>query len=412
MLNQTTTTTATWTTSISHHGKQGPKMSATSPPPLPGAGLPDEYRGDEILGAVIATTSMAFITVCARLWVRLTMVHKMGSDDYAMIIAMTLSLAGLGVVIPQVVYGAGRHIAHLRPDAASMGLKINFVSQVVYLWAIPAVKMSIGLFLLRIAPNKGYRRVLQGVMLFTMAYTMMCFVTLLLQCTNLAILWDPTVQTTCWSRQTLQTLSYANSIVNILTDMFFAVLPIPMLWNVQINLRTKASLICIMGLGVFAVAAAIVKSFFISNYGKTVQHRHHRGLPAVPEAPVQAHPRDHDAALRPQQQGLLANQTDRSYKMKPYGSSSQKGGGGSHGSRQFQPQNQSKIGRASSSGRVMMHSSSKRGSSNTGGGGEDELALTKEASRTATTKVTTVTVDTSHRADSSWWSPTSPRMRV
>ena len=32
--------------------------------------------------------------------------------------------------------------------------------------------------------------------------------------------------------------------------MFFAVLPAPMLWNVQINVRTKASLICIMGLGV------------------------------------------------------------------------------------------------------------------------------------------------------------------
>lgn len=38
--------------------------------------------------------------------------------------------------------------------------------------------------------------------------------------------------------------------VNILTDIFFAIIPIPMLWNVQINPRTKASLICIMGLGV------------------------------------------------------------------------------------------------------------------------------------------------------------------
>lgn len=39
-------------------------------------------------------------------------------------------------------------------------------------------------------------------------------------------------------------------VVNILTDIFFAILPIPMLWNVQINARTRASLICIMGLGV------------------------------------------------------------------------------------------------------------------------------------------------------------------
>lgn len=100
---------------------------------------------------------------------------------------------------------------YVPPAVATVGLKINFVSQVIYLWAIPAVKMSIGFFLLRIAPNKVYRRMLQGVMAFTMVYTLFCFVTLLIQCTNLAILWDPTVRATCWSKQTLQTLSYANS---------------------------------------------------------------------------------------------------------------------------------------------------------------------------------------------------------
>ncbi|KAK8057055.1 integral membrane family protein [Apiospora saccharicola] len=404
-------------------------MSATAPPPLPGAGLPDDYRGSEILGAVIATTSVALITVLARLWVRLTMVHKMGSDvsltylpsfdfiverinqDWAMIIAMTLSLAGLGVVIPQVYYGAGRHIVYLAPDVATMGLKINFVSQAVYLWAIPAVKMSIGLFLLRIAPNKIYRRMLQGVMVFTMVYTMFCFLTLLLQCTNLAILWDPTVQATCWSKGTLQMLSHVNSIINIVTDMFFAVLPAPMLWNVQINMRTKASLICIMGLGVFAVAAALIKSLFLSNYGKTgdflwdstdltiwISAECNTGIIAaclpclkplfkrILDSTTQRYGKSSF--------GSSANQTNQSYKMKSYSS---KGKGG--GSRHFQAQNQPKIGRGS---RAMS-----KGNSN-----EDELALTKPASPNAITKVTTVTIDTSHPIDSSWWSPTSPRMRV
>ncbi|KAK8022790.1 integral membrane family protein [Apiospora rasikravindrae] len=389
-------------------------MSAESPPPLPGAGLPDEYRGGEILGAVITTTSVALITVCARLWVRLTMVHKMGSDDYAMIIAMTLSLAGLGVVVPQVVYGAGRHIVYLPPAVATTGLKINFVGQVVYLWAIPAVKMSIGLFLLRIAPSKGYRRALQGVMVFTLLYTLFCFVTLLLQCTNIAVLWDPTVQATCWSKQKLQTLSYANSIINILTDMFFAVLPAPMLWNVQINMRTKASLICIMGLGVFAVAAAIAKSFFISNYGKTgdflwdstdltiwISTECNTGIIAACLP-----------TLKPLFKRLLETTTQRyggakssssasrttgqSYKMKPYGQNSSTS---RSTNKHHQPQTPSKISRAS-------RANSKAGA------GEDELALTGQGSPTAITKVTTVTIDTSHPIDQSWWSPTSPRMRV
>ncbi|KAK7990285.1 integral membrane family protein [Apiospora arundinis] len=405
-------------------------MSATSPPQLPGAGLPDDYRGDEILGAVVATTTLAFFTVCARLWVRLTMIHRMGSDDYAMIVAMILSLAGLGLVIPQVIYGAGRHIAYLRPAVATVGLKINFVSQVFYLWAIPAVKMSIGLFLLRIAPNKGYRRALQGVMVFTMAYTMMCFVTLLLQCTNLAVLWDPTVQAVCWSKQTLQALSYANSIVNIVTDMFFAVLPAPMLWNVQINVRTKASLICIMGLGVFAVAAAIVKSFFISNYGKTgdflwdstdltiwVSTECNTGIIAACLPCLKPLFKRILENTTQRYGGSLSHRTDRPYKMKSYGPGA---GPGSAGPRHLASQTQSKI--AGATGRGLANSSStsskKANKKKHGVGGshyddDDELALTKQMSPHAITKVTTVTVDLSaHQTERSRWSPTSPRMRV
>ncbi|KAK4156771.1 decarboxylase [Chaetomidium leptoderma] len=235
----------------------------------PGAGLPDENKGPEILGASVTVTTIALIAVIIRLVVRRRMVRRVGTDDYAMVIAMLLSLGGLVVIIGQVLYGAGRHAAYLDPQVNSMGLKYNFAGQAIYMWALPAVKMSVGFFLLRIAPNKTYRRILQGVMVFTVAYTMVCFMTLLLQCQNLAVLWDPTVKTTCWSMSTLQGLSYTSCVVNILTDVFFAILPIPMLWNVQINARTRASLICILGLGIFACAAGIVKAAFISNYGKT-----------------------------------------------------------------------------------------------------------------------------------------------
>jgi len=237
--------------------------------PAPGAGLPDENKGPEILGASVTVTIIALVIVVIRLVVRRRIVRKLGTDDYAMVVAMLLSLGGLAVIIGQVLYGAGRHAAYLDPKVNTMGLKWNFAGQVIYMWALPAVKMSVGFFLLRIAPNKTYRRILQGVMVFTIAYTFVCFITLLLQCKNLAILWDNTVQTTCWSQSTLQGLSYTSCAVNIITDLFFAVLPIPMLWNVQINARTRATLICIMSLGIFACAAGIVKSAYISNYGKT-----------------------------------------------------------------------------------------------------------------------------------------------
>ena len=40
-----------------------------------------------------------------------------------------------------------------------------------------------------------------------------------------------------------------NSIINIITDVLFASLPISVIWNLQVNLRTKLSLLAILSLG-------------------------------------------------------------------------------------------------------------------------------------------------------------------
>lgn len=118
--------------------------------------------------------------------------------------------------------------------------------------------------------------------------------TIMFQCTNLAVQWDHTVEGTCWSNNTIQALSYTNVACNITTDILLAiVIPVsitqtlerafpshlimrshlpfqmPMLWQVQLNRRQKSSVIGILGLGIFATAAAIVKISFLPNYGRT-----------------------------------------------------------------------------------------------------------------------------------------------
>lgn len=89
------------------------------------------------------------------------------------------------------------------------------------------------------------------------------------QCTNLRILWNPTVNATCWTPRTIRALSYTNSALNIFTDLLFSiVIPLPMLWRLHVNFRTWVTLMCILGLGVFACIAASVKVSFLPNYGK------------------------------------------------------------------------------------------------------------------------------------------------
>lgn len=92
---------------------------------------------------------------------------------------------------------------------------------------------------------------------------------MIFQCTDIRTLWDPTVAPKCWPQSTLKGLSYTNVALNILTDLCFAVfIPGPMLWNLNVNTRTRISLLFSLGLGCFACAAAFIKIGSLVNYGK------------------------------------------------------------------------------------------------------------------------------------------------
>ncbi|QRC98512.1 hypothetical protein JI435_045660 [Parastagonospora nodorum SN15] len=231
---------------------------------------PDENQGPTILAATLTVTIAALFAVIARLYVRLRMIRNVGWDDYVMVTSMILCIAGQCIIIPQVYYGAGRHIEYIEIHEFQNSFRLNFVTQPLYLFAICLTKLSVGFFLLRIAVQPFYKKLIIGIMCFMSFYTIGCFFTIVLQCTDLRVQWDQTVKGTCWSTKTLKSLSYSNQALNILTDVAFSVaIPIPMLWNVQMNRRQKASIIGILGLGMFATAAAVVKLSYVSTYGRS-----------------------------------------------------------------------------------------------------------------------------------------------
>ncbi|KAJ5483430.1 hypothetical protein N7530_002676 [Penicillium desertorum] len=230
--------------------------------------LPDVNQGPRIIIATAITTVAALITVLARFYVRVFLIRNVGWDDYTMALTMLLSVCGFAIIVPEVKYGAGRHVVYVQ-DTAVTAMHLNYATQGIYMWAIGLVKISIGLFLLRFAPRKGYKVFIWVVIVLMTLYTAICFLTLIFQCQDIRSNWDSSVKSKCFTPKQLLTLSYTNTALNILTDLIFAVLPVFMLRHLQVNRRVKASLICILGLGIFACAAAFVKLSILPNYGRT-----------------------------------------------------------------------------------------------------------------------------------------------
>jgi hypothetical protein len=173
------------------------------------------------------------------------------------------------IIIPQVGYGAGRHVQYIKPALNVVtGLHLNFITQPLCLIALCLTKVSVGLFLLRLTPETKLRRFVMGTIIFTVLsatgnFRMLstppislkklskpCEVTVFFQCQPLAFTWGGTPTGTCIPPTHLKFAAFFNSSVSVLTDVTFALLPVPMLWNVQMNWKVKTAVGGILSLGI------------------------------------------------------------------------------------------------------------------------------------------------------------------
>jgi hypothetical protein len=164
---------------------------------LDAAMRPNVNEGPTILALTLSVTTVALISTIARFYVRIKMIKNVGWDVSGSSMALwtltdifartmlwfhqwswydrqsltsqtTLTIVqcivGQCIIVPQVLHGAGRHVEYIDPANFQTGMKLNFISQPIYLFAICFLKLSIGFFLLRIAVKPFYKRLIIGIM--------------------------------------------------------------------------------------------------------------------------------------------------------------------------------------------------------------------------------------------------------
>jgi len=169
----------------------------------------------------------------------------------------------------EVKLGMGKH----ETDPSLMSnfgqiMQWTYYHSIIIVVGISLMKMSVGLFLFRLVQGTRYKRFIIAMLAFLVAFTFACVGTLVFQCWPIEAAWDFTVRPTsrCFSTDTFRSIGLFNGSINIATDVLFAVLPIPIIWGLRLNVRTKISLICILSLGFFACACSIVKEVYLSNF--------------------------------------------------------------------------------------------------------------------------------------------------
>lgn len=111
-----------------------------------------------------------------------------------------------------------------------------------------ATKISIGCFLLRITVRRIDIWIIYSVMLITVASGVVFFFVTMFQCKPISFFWNKNQDGSCLNMDIIIALTYLYSACSVICDFTFALLPIGIIWGLNINKRSKIALVPIMAM--------------------------------------------------------------------------------------------------------------------------------------------------------------------
>ena len=111
-----------------------------------------------------------------------------------------------------------------------------------------ASKISIGWFLLRITVRRIDIWIIYCVMLITVLTGIVFFFVTLFQCTPVEFFWDTHLNGHCVPMEVIIALTYLYSAFSVICDFTFALLPLALIWSLNMDRKSKLALIPIMAM--------------------------------------------------------------------------------------------------------------------------------------------------------------------
>ena len=214
---------------------------------------------------------IGILIVSARLYSRLFITRAPGVDDALIVVALAFGIAlSVLVVIGNRVWLSGHHIWDI-PMSKFAGHRLNiWYAEWCYVISTSATKISILLFYRRISVkfSKAFMIATWVGIIFNILYMIAFCMVLLLLCTPISSYWnsfDPIwVMTHPPSHCGKENLELPLSgVFSVIGDLYSAVLPIVIIFNLNLSSRQKLSLYALFSLAFLIVAAGTARTILM-----------------------------------------------------------------------------------------------------------------------------------------------------
>ncbi|GAP82910.1 putative integral membrane protein [Rosellinia necatrix] len=184
-----------------------------------------------------------------------------GLEDWLILPAWIIEVGLCANGICSVIYGGvGRHEAYIlkyEPHALISWAQTLFVTELFYGIVFPIEKTVILLLYLRLFRIHHWFRLTTYVLItYIWLWGVSEVIVAIAQCRPIAYQWDKTIDGRC-----IDQLSYYRwvSVPNVIHDVVMLVLPLPIVWNLQIGLRQKLALSGVFLIGSLGCIASFVR---------------------------------------------------------------------------------------------------------------------------------------------------------
>ncbi|EED18206.1 integral membrane protein [Talaromyces stipitatus ATCC 10500] len=227
-----------------------------------------ELRGPGLLVVNVVFSSLAFILTVLRVYTRGFITSTIGLDDVLAVLALSFAIAMCTATsIAAVKFGWDRHIWDVPFTWMPAMLKYRMVFEMTFCLSSILTKISLLWFCRRLLGSSAKSKfrylnlsLIAAMVLLFILGLLFIFITLF-TCIPLKASFDllPDYPYHCIDGNAVV---IAASVINVCTDFMTTVVPMPLIWKLQLPRRQRLAVIAIFGIGITVTIASSVRTYY------------------------------------------------------------------------------------------------------------------------------------------------------
>ncbi|KAF4546679.1 Integral membrane protein [Lasiodiplodia theobromae] len=234
--------------------------------------------GHDAVVACFVCAAVAAVFVGLRIYTRFCISRHPGWDDSMVVIALLFAIILCPIYVQQLKYGLGEHIDEIPPQKLGNQMHWFWVSTWIYLTGVAFAKISILVQYIRVFVGRKTVMASWATVAFIVTCCLVCFFGGVFACTPVEKFWNPTVPGKCIDYLAIW---YLHCSMAIATDLAIVIIPLPTIFNMNLESKKKWSLAFTFALGGFGCVTSIIRLYYLYFLTHTRDVTHYNPIPAM-----------------------------------------------------------------------------------------------------------------------------------